>query len=61
MKRFSCAIFLDDDSIVEGVREAKSDSDAVSRLLSDEAIKRKTFYSSLIRHVLNNGCLAKEI
>jgi len=48
LKKFHCCLFIDDgleyDTIVEDVIEAKNESNAVSILLSNEAIKRNMFY-----------------
>ena len=57
LQKFDCAIFIDDgletDTIIEDVIKAKNESMAVSKLLSNEAIKRKTFYFHLKDKVLS--------
>lgn len=62
-KKFHCSIFINDgnklDTIVEGVIEAKNAEKAVSILLSNEAIKRNTYYYWLKEKVVE--CLAKEL
>ena len=59
-RSFQCALFLDDDSIVEETMAADTPERAVSMLLSDEAGRRRVTYLHLCAHVLPGGALASE-
>ena len=60
LRPFRIALFFDDDTIVEGVREDVDAESAASMFLSEEAARRRTNYLALAEHLLPGGVLASD-
>lgn len=61
MKAFHCALFLDDNTRIEGRISAESPERALSRLLAQEAARRGLPCIHLLEQVVPHGAVAHEL